>query len=88
MRSQKGNTMTDATQRVTAAKAAIRAMKPEARAAFMKMVENGETEKAQQVVHAYAVEGINRQIRIASLCLESSRVMDGLTEVVYDKITA
>ena len=76
----------NAEQATTAAKAAIRAMSPEARAAFMRMVENGETTKAQQVVHAYAVEGINRQVRLASLCLESSRVMDGLIEVVYDKI--
>ena len=73
-------------QATTAAKAAIRAMEPEARAAFMKMVENGETEKAQQVVHAYAVEGINRQIRLASLCLDSSAVTEALTEVVYDKL--
>ena len=69
-------------QIVTAARAAIRAMSPEARAAFVAMVDAGQNETAQTVAHAYAVEGVSRQVRMASMALESSNIMGALVECV------
>lgn len=78
--------MTNA-QKKQAALAAIRAMEPEARAAFIKMYEANDP-NAGKVARAYSIEGISRQVRLASMALESSRIMEDLTEVVCDKITA
>lgn len=71
-----------------AATAAIRAMSPEVRAAFIAMVESGQHEAAQTVAQAYAVEGVSRHVRMASMALENSQVMDALTEIVAAKIAA
>jgi hypothetical protein len=71
-----------------AAAAAIRAMSPEARAAFIAMVEAGKSSAAQTVAQAYAVEGVSRQVRMASMALESSNIMSALTDVVSEKIAA
>jgi uncharacterized protein with FMN-binding domain len=70
-----------------AALAAIRAMDPKARAAFIAMHE-AQNEQAAEVVRAYAVEGVSRQVRLASMAMESSRVMDGLVDLVADTLAA
>ena len=71
-----------------AAEAAIRAMSPEARAAFIAMFEAGDRNASQAVAQAYAFEGVSRQIRMASMALEKSSVMIALTEIVADQIAA
>ena len=78
----------NADQIQAAAIAAIRAMDPAARAAFVEMFEAGQHENAQTVAQAYAVEGVSRQIRLCSVVLENSRKMQALTEIVYDEVTA
>ena len=77
-----------ADQIAAAAEAAIRAMSKDARAAFVAMHEAGRHEETQQIAQAYAIEGVGRQIRLASLALESSRVMDGLVDLVGKRIGA
>lgn len=64
-----------------AALAAIRAMDPKARAAFIEMYE-AQNEQTAEVARAYAIEGVSRQVRLGSMALESSRVMDGLVDLV------
>jgi len=64
----------------TAAIAAIRAMSTEARAEFIRMYESGDN--AQTVAQAYAVEGVSRQVRMASMALESARTMSALVDAV------
>lgn len=73
--------MTEA-QIITAAHAAIRAMDDKTRAAFIAMVEAGQSEAAQTVAQAYAVEGVSRQVRMASMALEHSHIMAGLVDAV------
>ncbi|TQE92929.1 MAG: hypothetical protein FKY71_18680 [Spiribacter salinus] len=70
-----------------AALAAIRAMDPKARAAFIAMHE-AQNEQTAEVARAYAVEGVSRQVRLGSMALESSRVMDGLVDLVADTLAA
>lgn len=64
-----------------AALAAIRAMDPKSRAAFVEMYE-ARNEQTAEVARAYAIEGVLRQVRLGSMALESSRVMDGLVDLV------
>ena len=70
-----------------AAIAAIRAMDPKARAAFIQMHEAADA-SASDVARAYAIEGVSRQVRLASMALESGRVMDGLVELVGERLGA
>ena len=79
--------MTD-DQLQTAALAAVRAMDADARAAFIAMFEAGEHDKTEAVAQAYAVEGVSRQIRLASAVLEHSSKMDGVVEIVGDMLAA
>ncbi len=65
-----------------AAEAAVRAMDPKARAAFIAMFEAGQHDATQNIAQAYAVEGVCRQTRLASMALESGRVMGGLVRMI------
>jgi hypothetical protein len=72
-------------QIMQAALAAIRAMDPKARAAFIAMHETRDKQTAE-VARAYALEGVSRQLRLGSMAMENSRVMQGLVEVVGDSL--
>lgn len=65
-----------------AAEAAVRAMSAEARAEFIAMFEAGQHDATQSIAQAYAVEGVSRQIRLASVLLEDSRKMDRLIAII------
>ena len=75
-------------QIIAAAIAAIRAMDPATRAHFVAAFEAGQRDQTRVIAQAYALEGVSRQIRLCSVVLESSRKMEALTEIVYDKVAA
>jgi len=70
-----------------AAIAAISAMDDKAKAEFIKMFE-ANSNMAGTVANAYAIEGTRRQITLATMALENSRIMDGLVNLVADEIFA
>ena len=70
-----------------AAIAAISAMDDKAKAEFIKMYE-ANSNMAGTVANAYAIEGTRRQITLATMALENSRIMDGLVNLVADEIFA
>jgi hypothetical protein len=70
-----------------AAIAAISAMDDKAKAEFIKMFE-ANSSMAGTVANAYAIEGTRRQITLATMALENSRIMDGLVNLVADEIFA
>jgi hypothetical protein len=67
-----------------AAAAAVRAMDDKTKAAFIAMFEAGD-ENAVGVARVFAIEGVSRQVRLASMALESSRIMDGLVTIVRER---
>lgn len=75
-------------QIIAAAEAAIRAMSPEAQAEFVKLFEAGQRDQTQTIAQCYAVEGVGRQMRLASAALENGRIMDGLCDLVFDRVAA
>jgi hypothetical protein len=78
----------DNEQILIAAKSAISVMSPEMQARFIELFEAGQHTQTQNIAQAYAVEGVNRQARLASAALESGRIMSGLVEIVYDQVSA
>ena len=75
-------------QIMQAAKLAIAAMDEKTRAAFIQAFEDGNTEVSETIATSFAIEGAQRQIRLCHAALESSRIMDGVCDIVYDMVAA
>lgn len=71
-----------------AAALAILAMSDSDKEAFIAMMEGGNDDAATTAAQSFAVTGARRQVTLAHMALESSRVMEGLTELVYDTMAA
>jgi hypothetical protein len=75
-------------QIIQAAKLAVVAMDEKTRAAFIEAFEEGNTEVSEAIATSFAIEGAQRQIRLCHAALESSRIFEGVCEIVYDKLAS
>ncbi|MFG6573237.1 hypothetical protein ACGYLO_16710 [Sulfitobacter sp. 1A13353] len=71
-----------------AAALAILAMSDSDKEAFIAMMEGGNDDAATTAAQSFAIEGAQRQVRMAHMALESSSIMGDLTEAVYDTMAA